>query len=203
MNNTNQATEKVRASLKRRHARERRFRWYGLIAISLGLAFLALLFISIVGKGYSAFQQTYVQLEIDFAADEIDPKGERDAKVLSRADYQGLVKSALRELFPEAKKRREKRELYRLVSSGAGFQLREMVLADQSLIGSKQKIWLPADDNVDSVLKGHIDRNRPENERAVKDNQLAWIDQLLATNSDWKNVLILIFSITAIHANLN
>ena len=183
MNNANQATAKVRAGLKRRHARERRFRWYGLIAISLGLIFLALLFISIVSKGYSAFQQTYVQLDIDFAADKIDPKGERDGKVLSRADYQGLVKSALRELFPAVKKRREKRQLYGLVSSGAGFQLREMVLADPGLIGSKQKIWLPADDTVDSVMKGHIDRNRPESERSVKDTQLAWIDQLLASNS--------------------
>ena len=55
----------VNAGLKRRHAAERRFRWYGLIAISLGLAFVVLMFANIIGKGYPAFWQTYVQVPIN------------------------------------------------------------------------------------------------------------------------------------------
>ena len=44
--------------LKRRYAAERRFRIYGMLAISFGLVFLAIMLVSIVSKGYTAFWQT-------------------------------------------------------------------------------------------------------------------------------------------------
>jgi hypothetical protein len=65
----------VNAGLGRRHAAERRFRWYGLIAISLGLAFVVLMFANIIGKGYPAFWQTYVQVPIKFDPAVLDPDG--------------------------------------------------------------------------------------------------------------------------------
>jgi phosphate transport system permease protein len=39
------------------------------------------------------------------------------------------------------------------------------------------QLWVPADDDVDMVAKGHIDRKVPEADRRVKDNQMAWIDR--------------------------
>ena len=179
MNNSAGNIARVSARLEKRHRAERRFRVYGLITIILGLAFLSLLFISIVGKGYTAFQQTYVRLPIAFDAGVLDPDGNRDPEVLSRADYGSLVKDALKEIFPEVSGRREKRALYSLVSTGAAFQLREMVLADSTLIGSKQEVWVPADDDVDMLMKDRIDREAPESDRRLKDNQLAWIEQLI------------------------
>ena len=56
----------VNRGLKRRYRAERRFKIYGIVAITLSLAFLALLFLTIVGKGYSAFQQTEIRLDIFF-----------------------------------------------------------------------------------------------------------------------------------------
>ena len=53
-----------------------------------------------------------------------------------------------------------------------------MVLADPALIGSTRAVWLLADDDVDMLIKGHIEREVPEDERRIKDNQLAWIDKL-------------------------
>ena len=41
-------------------------------------------------------------------------------------------------------------------------------------------VWVPADDNVDMLLKGHFDREVAESERRLNDKQLAWIDQLSA-----------------------
>ena len=174
------ATEKVAAGLKRRHAAEQRFRWCGFIAIVIGLACLGLLLISIISKGYTAFQQTYVLLDIEFTESTIDPDGKRDPQVLSQADYSKLVKSTLRDLFPDVKKRREKRDLYGLVSNDAGFQLREMVLNNPTMIGTQQSVWLPADDAVDSLMKEHIDRNIDEANRPLKNKELAWIDTLIA-----------------------
>src|SRR5690606_28669052 len=47
--------ERLRAGLKRRYARERRFRLYGLLAIGAAVAFLLLLLGRIVEQGHTAF----------------------------------------------------------------------------------------------------------------------------------------------------
>jgi phosphate transport system permease protein len=70
--------------------------------------------------------------------------------------------------------------LYGIVSSGASFQLREMVLTHPDIIGQTLNVWVPADDDVDMLIKGHFDRQVPESERRINDRQLAWIDQLAA-----------------------
>jgi phosphate transport system permease protein len=67
-----------------------------------------------------------------------------------------------------------------LVSTGAAFQVRNMLLKDRSLIGKHIPIWVPADDDVDMLVKGHMDRRLPESDRRLKDKQLAWIDRLAA-----------------------
>jgi phosphate transport system permease protein len=166
--------------LRRRYAAESRFRRYGLVAIFAAVAVLSLLLFSVVSQGYTAFTQTEIALEIHCDPEVIDPAGSRDPESLTRADYQLLAKRALYELFPEVTKRREKRRLAGLVSSGAGFTLRAMVLDEPALIGRRQKVWVKSSDDVDSFVKGLIDRDLPAAERRVKDNELAWIDTLEA-----------------------
>ncbi|MEE8444694.1 MAG: DUF3333 domain-containing protein, partial [Alphaproteobacteria bacterium] len=183
--------EKVAASLKRRYAAERRFRVFGMAAIGAALGFLALLFGTIAVNGVSAFRQTAIEIEIVLDADRLDPDGGRDPAVLSRADYQGLVKAALRAMFPEARKRREKRALYKLVSDGAAYDLRAMVLEDSSLIGRTVRLWLPASDDVDMYIKGEIDAATPEDERRLSDAQIAQLQALraagrLKTRFNWR-----------------
>jgi phosphate transport system permease protein len=53
-----------------------------------------------------------------------------------------------------------------------------MVARDPNLIGSTQKIWVLADDDVDMLLKGQISSEGEEANRRLKDNQLAWITSL-------------------------
>jgi phosphate transport system permease protein len=171
--------ERVRSGLKKRHQAERRFRLYGRVAIWLGLAFLALLFVSIVAKGYTAFEQTYIRLEIDFSADNLGLGIQRDRAALSRADYGGLVKASLRSLFPEVTSRRDKRALYALVSPGADFILRNQVLEEPNLIGITKSLWLPANDDVDMFIKGHTERTSEDSGR-LKAIQHRWIDRLIA-----------------------
>ena len=73
----------VNRGLKKRYRAERRFRFYGLLAIVASMVFLSLLFISIIGKGYTAFLQTFVELNVFF-----DPEI-LDEQALATADYQG------------------------------------------------------------------------------------------------------------------
>lgn len=169
----------VNASLKRRYAAEKRFRMLGMGAVILGLLFVAILFADIIGKGYTAFQQTYIKLPVTFSADVIDPAGSRERDTLSRANYLKVARDALRELFPEVEGRRDRRALNDLLSPGAPQQLRDMVLEDPGLIGTTREVWLLANDDVDMVMKGHIARDLPEGDRRVKDQGLEWIDALV------------------------
>ena len=164
----------VQQGLAKRYRAEKRFRIYGIVAIFMSLAFLSILFIAICGKGYTALQQTYLELEIFFDPAVIDRSD------LTTSDFPGLVKSSLRKMFPDVQGRRDKRTLYRLASNGAAFQLREEVIKDPSIIGQTRPIWVPADDDIDAFMKGHIDRNLPPSERRLNDKQIGWVDSLNA-----------------------
>ena len=76
--------------------------------------------------------------------------------------------------------RSDKRDLYKLVSSGAAFKLRRLVMADHSLIGQTKTLWVPADDDVDMLIKGHINRPSEGEQGRFSDKQIAWIDTLQA-----------------------
>jgi phosphate transport system permease protein len=158
--------------LKRRYRTDRWFQRIGITAISLALAFIALLFFKIIAEGYTAFIQTNIALEIDFSEQAFAKEN------LAAADYPGLVKKSLSEMFPEVTDRKEKKLLFSLVSNGAAYKLKEMVTANPKIIGTRQKVWVPAGSDVDMFMKNKTDRNVAEENRRLQDNQLAWLDIL-------------------------
>jgi len=170
--------DRVARSLRRRYWAERRFRAYGMLAVLFGIAFVLFLFASIIGRGASVFRQAYVQLEVFYDPAVIDPAGTKRTADLMAADYQTLIRAALKQRFPTVEGRKEMRELTRLVSGGAAFDLRRRVTEDPALIGTREKLWLLASDDVDLALKGKIDRGGEEAVRALSDRQIAWIGQL-------------------------
>ena len=171
-------TEAMARRLAKRRAAERRFRACGIVAVALAVAALAALFASIVGNGYTAFQQTHIELEVTYDPEVLGIGETRDPRTLSGANYPGLVRKTMRDMFPEVEGRKARRALYGIVSPGAAFMLRERVLADPGLIGQTRRIRVPADDDVDMLVKGRIDRHAPEAERRVKDDRIAWITAL-------------------------
>ena len=58
------STSQLRKSLKRRHARERRFKFYGVLAIAIAIGFLALLLGRIIEQGHTAFWTNTEQTEV-------------------------------------------------------------------------------------------------------------------------------------------
>ncbi|MFO1426761.1 MAG: phosphate ABC transporter permease PstA [Steroidobacteraceae bacterium] len=169
---------RVRASLRRRYRAERRFRAYGMLATLAGVAFVVFLFGSIFARGYSVFTQHHVTLEVFYDPAIIDPTGARDVEQLRTADYQSLVKAALRARFPAVEGRRELRELAGLVSPGAAFDLQKSVLADPALIGTRATVSMLLGDDVDWLLKGRSSRSAPAEERRISDAQLGWLETL-------------------------
>jgi len=169
-------------NLKSRLAKEKRFKAYGIISIITALTLLTILFVSIFSQGYTAFQETRIQLPVYFDQEILDPNKTRDWNNIKKANFNGLVKQSLRNLFPEVSGRSNKRKLYKIVSSSAEYQIRSIVNNDLSIIGSKQNIWVLADDDVDMLIKGNINRNLPENERRIDDQELMWIEYLESEN---------------------
>lgn len=166
--------------LRRRHARSRRFRIAGAAAVLTALTLLALLFGSIIAKGYSAFWQTQLRLEVTLDPAQLDPRGDGSETSLRMGNYRGVVLQALRDLFPDVQGRGELRQLAGLLSMGAEYQLRDMVTADPALLGRTVAVWVPASDDVDVMVKGHVGRDVPEGARPLNDQQLAWMDRLVA-----------------------
>ncbi len=173
---TEQTTrEKVEAGLPRRRRKELLFKFVGMLATTVGVVFLGVFFATLIAQGSSAFKQTFMQLDIELAEDVIAPDGELD---LVYADFDSLVRNALRAQVPEASGRRDRRELYRLVSVGASYQVRDLVEANPELVGTTQTLWVPTSSNVDMLVKGNIDRELDESLRPISDKQVAWVDKL-------------------------
>jgi len=178
----NKSTQIVEAGLQKRYAKEKRFRLYGLISILISLAFLVVLLADIIGKGYPAFQQTYVKLDVTIDGEVLGLTAESPEDKLYSASYSKVIRNALREKFPGVTDRKQKRALSNLVSKSAAYELRDMVVENPNLIGTSGSYWFLAKDDVDVFMKGNIDRNLPESDRRIKDYQLEWIDTLVAEN---------------------
>ena len=167
---------KIQHSLTRRNRAEARFRWYGRIAILIGLMAVALLFIDIVSKGHGAFRATYINLDIRYDADLIGIDNLSDTEQLSAGNWQALPKTALRERFPDVSSRRDKRRLNNLLSNGAGFDLKDRLLVSPTLLGKTESVWVLADDDIDTYYKSWLDGNAYE--ARLTDQQIQWIGEL-------------------------
>ena len=175
INNTNgsvRTIDLVKKGLSRRYRMEKRFRLMGLFAVIFSLLCLAGLFISIFGSGYTAFQQTVIELEIFLDPSLLNPNN------LANADFNGLVKTSFLKMFPEVTERGQKKKLFSLLSSGAAYKLADLIKTHPDKIGQTISLWVPADDDVDMLMKGRINRNQPEAERRLDDLQLSWINSL-------------------------
>ena len=168
-------TEQVRRSLKARYRSEKRFRAFGISAVAFGLLAVVVLFTDIISKGTSAFVETYIQLDIHWDAAELGIDDPDDAEQINYADYDALIKAALRERFPDVEGRIERRALYQLASSGAGFLLRDQLQENPDLLGTIQTQWILADDDVDMFIKADAeDRQKTRLQEVAR----PWVEAL-------------------------
>ena len=147
-----QVRERIAARLASRHRKEKIFRGLGIASIAFGVLAVLVLFTDIISKGHSAFLQTDIQLEVTYDPAELGID-KIDDESLAWANFDGVIRAALRERFPEVSGRRDKRELYSLVSNGAGFELRGRLQENPDLLGKTETLWFNADDDVDTYVK--------------------------------------------------
>jgi phosphate transport system permease protein len=175
---SNATTERIRKTLAKRYRAEKRFRLYGVAAILFGVLCVATLFVDIIGKGHGAFRQTYIQLSVDYEADTLGIDDINDAQQLALANFSGLVKKSLRTRFSDVSGRKEKRQLYRLVSNSAEYELSDRLKADHNLLGQSEKVWVLADDDIDTYFKSLNSSDGPFVGRTNEKLQ-GWIQSLI------------------------
>ena len=164
--------------MAKRHARHKRFQWYGRIAIGISISFMLLMFTAIFFRGFGAFQKTMVAVDVQFTESVIDPSGTRDATNLKRANYKPILLQGLQQVIPDATERRDRNNLYKLLSTGAAFDLGDRVASKPEMVGTSKRIWVAASSEVDLYIKGKIDSALPEDQRRLKDRDIAWIETL-------------------------
>ena len=167
---------KIQHSLKSRNRSEARFRWYGRLAIFIGLAAVATLFVDIIGKGHGAFQATYIKLDVHYDQQLIGIDNLTDAEQMVAGNWQALPKVALREKFPGVSGRSDKRRLNNLLSSGVGYDLKDRLVANPQLLGEKESVWTLADDDIDTYFKSWLAGDAYA--ARLSEKQVLWIAEL-------------------------
>ena len=151
------------------------------IAIILALCALTWLLVSIVGTGYTAFYQHQMTINVVLDETVLDPDGTRDPDALRKANYRRIIQNTLYARFPDVTDRRARQDLFKTISaSGATDMVRQMVYKDPSLVGQTLTLQVPTSDDVDQLLKGYIDRTLAEDRRKLSDQQIGWVDDLVA-----------------------
>ncbi|MGU9977667.1 MAG: phosphate ABC transporter permease PstA [Candidatus Oxydemutatoraceae bacterium WSBS_2016_MAG_OTU14] len=160
--------------LHKRLAKDRYLRYCGIASIALALCFLAMILTSIIGSGYTVFQQAKISLTLDLTTLSFDPQQPR------KTNFSALLDKALREEFPQATTRQSKRALKQLISKNASYTLQDDLIAHPEWLGTNRQYWVIADSNVDLYMKGKIDKHTAETHRQLSDQQIDWIETLRA-----------------------
>ena len=168
---------RLRADLKRRYAREGRFRLYGLLAIGVAVGFLLLLLGRIIEQGHTAFYTHSVTVPVYMDPARVDrayPQGtnfellvaeQQLARMGIADDAAGTKATALRSLF----------------SSELKFAAAARIQSNPELIGQTVPITAPVSDDADLYFKHEISRDTPADQRRLSDEQIGWLDRMKAS----------------------
>jgi phosphate transport system permease protein len=176
MNDLSSQAEIVRKSLKARYRKERRFRFYGMLAILIALVSLFILFADIINKGHTGFIKTTITLDVTLDPEIMYLEDAADAEQMDMADFVAPIVAALQQQIPEADTRAEKRELARLVGNYAASDVRELLKGNPDLLGTTQSMEFLAHDRVSTYVK-HADN--PSYSIKLSEQQQLWVDELV------------------------
>lgn len=176
------------ARTRKRNRAEARFKAYGITAICVGLLMLVILLVTILGRGSSAFQQTYLTLPVQLLEDKLDKKGNRDLadiKKVSTFGYAPLMKGAFETKIATSgiETNLSSKKMAAILSKDATAQLRDFVLANVDKIGETVEFEFLTNSRVDGYLKGRVSRESIANDKNINAEQLDLVDKLIADGS--------------------
>ncbi|TCM67735.1 phosphate ABC transporter membrane protein 2 (PhoT family) [Acinetobacter calcoaceticus] len=184
---------KIQKTLATRHRKEKTFRWFGFSAVVIGLAFVALLFSSILYKGLPAFWQASITVPVYFDPKIIDagpqpvqtetesPAQYKDRYIdwqtkMGMADWDAVIVNGIVSKEPALESKRE--ELSSLYTSSEAYRIRDMLFKDPSLLGKTVDLTLLADANIDVWIAGNIDRTLPDHQQQLSPEMRSLVDSM-------------------------
>ncbi len=167
---------------KKRYAAERRFRYYGMGAVGIGVLLLVVLLVSIVGNGIGAFRQTFFEIEVTLTQGDI---AKAEEALLKTGVYRGYIENSMRGALDAAgiSDEVETEEAMELVSGDAAATLRSWA-ADQRTTPAdpEEKVTRSfkflADGRIDGYFKGRVTMDSAERDSRVTPGELQLADKL-------------------------
>lgn len=149
--------ERLARIRRRRYAAERRLRAYGIAAITVAIGLLAVLLVTLIAGGWTAFTQTHIRVDFPIRTETVDPAAPADG------NFRKVMQEGVAELLPEAASAspRAMRDLAAMLTPNTQFMIRDAVIADPALIGGTLTLTVPAADPYDQLHKGLVDRDTP------------------------------------------
>ncbi|MCF2515749.1 phosphate ABC transporter permease PstA [Sphingomonas sp. G124] len=144
----------MRKRVARRYAAERRFRFLGLVAVGLSVAFLAFLLATMAWRGAGGFVRTEAKLAIDFPRsdlmlDEATLRGPQAAETVASAGLDGILERAAVQQYGKG--------AGNLFGGASARALGDQLMEDPSLLSRKAELWLPVSSKADVAAKGDGD----------------------------------------------
>lgn len=176
--------------LRKRYRAEKRFKIYSVSALILALLILATLISSIAISSIPAFTQINIGIDVKMNDDQI-LQFEEDPENVS---WRSLQKKSFYSMFPDVETRKDKKELNKLLSTGAYIEIKKFYLDNPNKLPDNNIIYVPASDDVDLLIKDIIDRDLPQDMRTISDNQISYLDKLISNNRIKKTISWRLFS---------
>ncbi len=171
------------ARTKKRNASERRFKAFGLGAIIVAMIALAILLISIVSTGSSAFKQTYASVVVPLPEAKLDKSGVRDLAVMKKVStigYSGLLRDGLAAQVEALglDTTLSAKEIGKMLSKEAAATVRDRVLANPDIIGTDVTFDLLMGGRIDGYFKGRVTMESAALDKNTSPEQLQLAQQL-------------------------
>jgi len=170
--------DRVKKSLVVRHSKEKNFKIYGQTAIGLAVFFLCFLFYMILSNGIPGFYQHYVTFEVELDRDRIDPRNDLTETSFFEGETKKIVFEGLYSALGNIEGRQERKTARSLISSASDSRLINYLIKNPSEFGNKINFKFALDDDIDTLLRGYIDRKISEDNRRVSNLSLDFVDLL-------------------------
>ena len=167
--------------LKKRYRAEKRFKFYGLISITLAILFVIFLVNVIFSKGRTAFQRTTIAVEVNFNTEELELSSNASIEEIKDADFYDLSINSLLKLYKTEGAKQEK-ELLRVFSPDHDIEIKNFLIKNLDNLNKNVIVNLTTSDDIDQLHKGNYPRHLPEERRRISDFQLLIYDQLVKEN---------------------
>ena len=167
--------------LKKRYRAEKRFKFYGLVSITLAILFVIFLVNVIFSKGRTAFQRTTIAVEVNFNTEELELSSNASIEEIQDADFYDLSINSLLKLYKTEGAKQEK-ELLRVFSPDHDIEIKNFLIKNLDNLNKNVIVNLTTSDDIDQLHKGNYPRHLPEERRRISDFQLLIYDQLVKEN---------------------